>query len=85
MEKQRKNELITMFVYLIGSIGVGYLSYRISDVMISFAAAIIGFIIIAEILKKILKSQEKYKWFLSNGGMIYFFMWVIVWTILINL
>ncbi|MCD6476801.1 MAG: hypothetical protein J7K26_01380 [Candidatus Aenigmarchaeota archaeon] len=85
MEKQRKLELITMFIYLIASIIIGYLSFWLKNPMLSFVIAIFVLVIIAKLLKKIYKINEKFSWFMSNGGIIYIFLWIIVWTILYNL
>ena len=85
MEKQRKLELITMFIYLIASIIIGYLSFWLKKPMLSFVIAIFVLVIIAKLLKKIYKINEKFSWFMSNGGIIYIFLWIIVWTILYNL
>jgi len=85
-----KVETKSLIVYVVIGIIVGYISSlsRISygDLgnYLSLILAIIFFFITAVILRKILKANEKFKWFWSNGGWVYVFVWFISWIIFLQ-
>ncbi len=79
-----KNETKSMVIYLIAGIVMGGISFYIKNSLYSLVLAVAALAGIYYLLKKTLKINEKFKWFLSNGGWIYIFIWFISWTIFIN-
>jgi len=77
-------EMQTTIVYVIIGIIVGYASILVNN-YIALVLAVVFLFLIAEILKRILKINEKFKWFWSNGGWLYVFVWFVVWIIFYNL
>jgi len=80
-----KVEKKCVIIYLIAGIIIGYLSFLVGNNYLAALLAIIFLIVIEEILKRIFKIEEKFGWFMSNGGWIYIFVWFIVWIIFYNL
>lgn len=80
-----KVEKKCIIIYLIAGVIIGYLSFLIGNNYLAALLAIIFLIVIEEILKRIFKIEEKFGWFMSNGGWIYIFVWFIVWIIFYNL
>jgi len=74
-----------VIIYLIAGVIIGYLSFLVANNYLAALLAIIFLIVIEEILKRIFKIEEKFGWFMSNGGWIYIFVWFIVWVIFYNL
>ena len=80
-----KNESKTMITYIIAGIIVGMISFYINNNFAVLGFAILVMVALSQVLKKVLKSDEKFKWFFSNGGWVYLFIWFIVWTLMLNL
>lgn len=80
-----KPEMISIIVYLIAGIFVGYASFLIKGNWSALLLAIVFLIAIPSGLKKAFGIKEQFKWFLSNGGLIYLFVWFITWMIFYNL
>ncbi|MBU3896547.1 MAG: hypothetical protein KJ697_01275 [Nanoarchaeota archaeon] len=80
MNKEKKS----MLGYIICGILAGVSSYYINNIIASFVVMIVVLYVGHIALKKLFKIHEKFKWFLSNGGWIYVFIWFISWTILLN-
>lgn len=74
-----------IIVFLIAGIIIGYLSFLVGNNYLAALLAIISLIVIEEVLRRIFKIEEKFGWFMSNGGWIYIFVWFIVWIIFYNL
>jgi len=72
-------------IFLIAGIIIGYLSFLVGNNYLAALLAIIVLIVIEEILRRGFKIEEKFGWFMSNGGWIYIFIWFIVWIIFYNL
>ena len=85
-----KPETKTMIVYIIVGIVIGYLSqlgrdlYGESGNYIAISLALIFLVVTAEVSKKAFKIDKNFKWFWSNGGWIYLFVWFITWIIFFN-
>ena len=85
-----KMETKIMIVYIIVGIIVGYLSQLGRDLYgelgnyVAISLALIFLVITAEINKKAFKINKEFKWFWSNGGWIYLFVWFISWIIFFN-
>lgn len=86
-----KTESKALTAFVIAGIIVGILSWYIGKAMpgngsnfIALAMAIFVLVGLPEILKRVLKVKEKFKWWLKNGGWIYIFVWFIVWIIFYN-
>jgi hypothetical protein len=76
---------ISTLVYIIDGIILGYVSFLLKDEFLALGLTIIFFMLIARALKKALKLKEGFKWFLSHGGWLYFFIWFITWVVFFNL
>jgi len=89
-EDNMKLETKTMIVYVIVGIIVGYLSqfgrsiYGEAGNYVAISLALIFLVITAEVSKRLFKIDKEFKWFLSNGGWIYLFVWFITWIIFFN-
>jgi hypothetical protein len=85
-----KVETKLMIVYVLVGIVAGYLSqfarniYGESGNYIAVSFAIIFLVVSAEISKKLFKIDKQFKWFLSNGGWLYIFVWLISWIVFFN-
>jgi hypothetical protein len=85
-----KKENKSMIVYIIIGIIIGYLSqmgrnlYGESGNYIAVSLALIFLVATAEINKKAFKIDKEFKWFWSNGGWVYLFVWFITWIIFFN-
>ena len=80
-----KNELKSIIIFVIIGMLMGYISFLVANNIASFLLAVFVLIILSFALKKILKVDEKLKWFFTNGGWYYLFFWFIVWIIFYNL
>jgi len=80
-----KTETKSTIIYVVSGIILGYISFLVKDNYIALVLAVAFLFIMAEILKRALKINEKFKWFLSNGGWVYIFIWFITWIIFYNL
>ena len=80
-----KIENKTTVAFTILGIIIGYASYFLMNNYLSLALAVIFLYIGSQIFKVIFKINEKFKWFWSNGGWLYLFVWFIVWIIFYNL
>ena len=81
MKKKNKSTSI----YVIAGIVIGYASFLINNEFLALGLAVVVMFLIAEILKRALKLDEKFRWFWSSGGWIYLFIWFITWVLFYNL
>ncbi|OGI12393.1 hypothetical protein A3K64_01010 [Candidatus Micrarchaeota archaeon RBG_16_36_9] len=85
-----KVETKILLVYIVVGIIVGFLSnlgrnlYGEVGNYIAIVLALLFLVISTEINKKLFKVDKDFKWFLSNGGWIYLFVWFISWIIFFN-
>ena len=85
-----KIETKSTIIYIIVGIIVGYLSqlgrdmYQETGNYIAIGPALIFLVITAEVNKKAFKINKEFKWFWSNGGWLYLFVWFISWVIFFN-
>ena len=85
-----ENGTKTMALYVIMGIIAGYLSQYSRIIwgeagnFVALGIALIFLVLTAEISRKIFKINKEFKWFLSNGGWIYFFVWLVSWIIFFN-
>jgi len=80
-----KTENKTTLAFTILGIIIGYVSYLLNNSYLALTAAFVFLYIGTEVFKKVFKINEKFRWFWSNGGWIYIFIWFIVWIIFYNL
>jgi len=80
-----KNKLKSTLVYVIIGVIIGYISFLINNEFLALGLAVVVLFLIAEVLKRVLKLDTKFKWFWSHGGWIYLFIWFITWVIFYNL
>lgn len=76
---------ISTLIYVLAGIALGYVSFSLNDEFISLGLAIITLLVVAGVLKKALNIKETFKWFWSNGGWLYLFIWFITWIVFFNL
>ncbi len=82
MTKPQERNLVLLFT-VIGAV-VGYISFLIVSPLISFAIAIVVFIVAQTSMKSILKVKAG-KLLSGNALVVYFLIWLVVWTIFYNL
>lgn len=80
-----KTENKTTIAFTILGIIIGYASYVLKNNYLSLVIAAVFLFAGAELFKRIFKINEKFKWFWSNGGWVYIFIWFIVWILFYNL
>ena len=80
-----KTENKTTLAFTLLGIVIGYVSSLLRNNYLAPTLAIVFFYIGAESFKRIFKINEKLRWFWSNGGWVYIFIWFIVWIIFYNL
>ena len=65
---------------------LGYASFLLKNNLFAAALTVAGFFVGAFVLENFFVEQKRdYKWYFSNGGWIYFFVWFIVWIVFYNL
>lgn len=79
-----KIENKSTIAYVILGIILGYISFLLKNNLTSLGLMLVVLYVSPFVLNKILKINEKIKWYLSNGGWIYIFIWFITWTIFYN-
>jgi len=77
-----KEENMSLLVFIIFGIIVGGIS-KFFNVGIAFLISVIVMIIIGKVLAK--KFNKDTKWWVTNGGLIYIFIWLITWVFFFNL
>lgn len=90
--RKMKPETKALIAYILAGILAGILSWMVGKLMPTnsgpFAALAIAIFILVglpQLLKRPFGASEKLKWWLSNGGYIYIFVWFITWIIFYNL
>ena len=78
-----KKEIKGLVVYFIGGIIAGTISFFSGRRLYALIGMIAVFIALTGMLNKL--GKEKPDFWIKSGGFIYFFLWVISWTILYNL
>ena len=85
MEKLNESRMM-IIIHVIVGITVGYFSFLIENGWYSFGLAVLILLGLGFILEKVvIREKRGVKWWMANGGMIYFFVWIITWTVLFNL
>jgi hypothetical protein len=79
-----KNKNKSTIIYVIAGGLIGYVSFLLNNEFLALGLALVSLFLIAEILKRALKIDSKFKWFWSNGGWIYLFIWFITWVLVWN-
>jgi hypothetical protein len=80
-----KDTIVSSILFVIIGIGMGYISFTFNDNLGALGLMIFGFVITSDLMKRTLGFKESFRWFFTNGGLIYFFTWLVVWMILYNL
>ena len=83
------NESKSFWFFTVLGVVFGYVSFLLNNTLqssvIPFVLAIIFLYVSVNILKRVLKVNEKMKWFMTNGGWVYIFLWFVTWVIFYNL
>lgn len=77
-------ELRTVAVYSVAAIIMGFISLHINHTAYATIATVLVMLVLTFALRALWKIKEGAKWWLGNGVIVYFFLWLIVWTILYN-
>ena len=77
-------ELRTTLVYAVVGAVMGYVSFVINHTIYAAFAALAVLLGVTAVMQFAWKIKEDYKWWLGNGGLIYVFVWFVVWTLLYN-
>lgn len=80
-----KNEIKSTVAYTVAGIVVGVASWYVRINLLALVIAVAVLFGMYLLLQNLLGLKAKMKWFMSNGGWIYIFVWFITWTILVNL
>jgi hypothetical protein len=80
-----KDTIVSSILFVLIGVGMGYVSFTLNDNLGSLGLMALGFVITSDLMKRALGFKESFKWFFTNGGLIYFFTWLVVWMILYNL
>jgi len=80
-----KTENKSIIAFTLLGILMGYISYLLKNNFLSLGIALVFLYAGGELFKRLFKINENFKWFWSNGGWIYLFIWFIVWIIFYNL
>jgi hypothetical protein len=75
---------ITLAFAALGAI-VGYLGYTLMNNYFAVTLALAVLFISMKVFEIIFKKKENYKWFMSNGGWIYIFVWLVIWIVFYNM
>ena len=79
-----QNEKKSIITYLIFGTLIGIVSYYLNSSLMSLGVAIVVLVALQSVLKAVMKLDEKFQWFMSNGGWLYIFVWFIIWVIMYN-
>ncbi|MBR9682746.1 MAG: hypothetical protein GOV02_03660 [Candidatus Aenigmarchaeota archaeon] len=80
-----KDTIVSSLLFFVLGIGLGYVSFLWGDSLGALGLMIFGFVAASDLMKRALGFKESFKWFFTNGGLIYFFTWFVVWMLLYNL
>lgn len=76
--------LRTTIIFALLGVVVGFLSFLQNSSIIAFLIMVVVAVIFTSLLKRLLKVKEDWKWWFSNGLIVYIFLWLITWTIFYN-
>lgn len=79
-----KHENMSLIIYFILGIVIGIASWALKNQWGALVMAVAVFVAMAYALRTVLKINQPMKWFFSNGGWVYFFVWFITWIIFYN-
>jgi len=79
-----KKERISLIAFSLAGILAGYISFVSETQTMAVVSMMAGLIVISQVLKYFIKKEEM-KWYMTNGGWVYVFVWFVAWTILYNL
>ena len=85
-EANQAHVRISMIIYIIAAIVMGYLSISVSAAagnMITILAGLVVLWVAGKVVQLALGRKEG-KWLLGNGMIIYLFIWLIAWTFFYN-
>jgi len=84
MDLERKHSIFSVLLHTFVGILLGYVSLLLEKAIIAAPVAIIVLIVLGFITNKVV-GKKKRSWWLSNGVVIYLFMWFLSWVIFFNL
>jgi hypothetical protein len=80
-----RQDIKVMLVHLAIGAVLGYASFLLGNPLMAAGIAIIIGVILRYATNSFVKEKKDMGWWLGNGGMVYFFVWFIVWVIALNL
>ena len=78
-----KPENVSFTIFVVLGILMGFVSVLINSGKIAFLVAFFVMLIVGKILEKVY--NEKPSWWLKNGGILYFLLWLVFWIFSYNL
>ncbi len=80
-----KPENTAYILYIVIGALVGIASLYLPNPLFSLALAVVLFFATSFSISKITKEKRELRWLITNGGWLYFFVWLLSWIILFNL
>jgi len=75
---------VSMGIHTLMGIVAGYVSVFFSEAVYSFGVAVVILVVTGYAVGFVLK-KKGIKWWMTNGGVIYILVWIIMWIFLFNL
>ena len=80
MDKER----LVMLLNFAAGVAVGYASFLLNSNTYAIASMLVGGVIMNFASGKVAGGKD-FKWWLTNGGMVYAFIWFVSWVLFLNL
>ena len=78
-------EKLSMIVHAVVGVVAGYASFMVNNNFGALGIMIVMMFVMRAVTNKIAKENKDMKWWLSNGGGIYFLIWFVSWIAFFNL
>ena len=86
-EEELRDIRISVITHALIAILIGWISFQLQITFRTMASVIFGLgvlLILGHIVERIV-GKKSVKWWLSNGAVVYLFIWIISWTFFFNL
>jgi len=83
LKEYLSGDLKATIIYFVLGIVAGYAAFVINNPRLALVSMMVILGLSTAVMKYALKAPN-YKWFLSNGIIVFLFMWFVVWTIFYN-
>jgi hypothetical protein len=75
---------VSLAIHTIAGIAAGYVSYLLANNLYALAVMIVILLVTGYATEFAFK-KKGIKWWMSNGGVLYIFVWLVSWIFLFNL